>query len=47
MGKTIKYSDFQDMKIMNHGLQTISANFHKKLHPNVTVSTTEGGVHFF
>ena len=32
------------MEIINHGLQTLSENFPKKLHQNVTMSTTEGDV---
>ena len=33
------------MKVINHGLQTLSENFLKKLYPNATMST-EGGVIF-
>ena len=37
-------SDFHDMKIMNHGLQTPRENFHKKSHSKATTSA-EGGYH--
>ena len=33
------------MKIMNHGLQTLSEKLPKKLQPNDTMSTIDGGVH--
>ena len=33
------------MKIMNHGLQTLSEKIPKKLQPNNTMSTKERGDH--